>query len=328
MRSRPLICALLFALAASAAAAQAQITHEWFRVAPDDEEFAAFFPDVNFRIRRELPFGEGVTLRPASFEIDNRGTLFSVLSFAKSGGGTPRRLDAFVEGFRNALSKNQGGSPSELQFVGESKLGGRAGRQFRVKIGGAAGSARVYETAGHFYVVLALGEQGASGAGERFQNSFALDKSARERVRETEGVGVLTSPPKPAPAPLWPVVGGPHRFVIGAAPRGAEAVPDIDTSSLRGKKLVSGGVLNGKAVAKPMPVYPPIAKAARASGTVTVQILVDEEGYVISASAISGHPLLQHASVVAARQVRFTPTLLEGQPVKVSGVITYNFVLQ
>jgi protein TonB len=94
------------------------------------------------------------------------------------------------------------------------------------------------------------------------------------------------------------------------------------------KTVVSGGVLNGKAVSKPPPAYPPIAKAARASGTVTVQILVDESGRVVSASAVSGHPLLQQAAVAAARQARFSPTLLSGQPVKVSGVITYNFVLQ
>lgn len=94
------------------------------------------------------------------------------------------------------------------------------------------------------------------------------------------------------------------------------------------KTVVSGGVLNGKAISKPQPSYPPIAKAARASGTVTVQILVDESGRVVSASAVSGHPLLQQAAVSAARQARFSPTLLSGQPVKVSGVITYNFVLQ
>lgn len=94
------------------------------------------------------------------------------------------------------------------------------------------------------------------------------------------------------------------------------------------KTTVSGGVLNGKAISKPQPAYPPIAKAARASGTVTVQILVDESGRVVSASAVSGHPLLQQAAVAAARQARFSPTLLSGQPVKVSGVITYNFVLQ
>ena len=94
------------------------------------------------------------------------------------------------------------------------------------------------------------------------------------------------------------------------------------------KTVVSGGVLNGKAISKPQPAYPPIAKAARASGTVTVQILVDESGRVVSANAVSGHPLLQQAAVAAARQARFSPTLLSGQPVKVSGVITYNFVLQ
>jgi TonB family protein len=92
-------------------------------------------------------------------------------------------------------------------------------------------------------------------------------------------------------------------------------------------KVISGGVLNGKAVSKPEPEYPEIAKAARASGTVTVQILVDEEGNVISASAVSGHPLLQAAAVTAARAAKFSPTRLSGQPVKVSGVVTYNFVL-
>ena len=92
--------------------------------------------------------------------------------------------------------------------------------------------------------------------------------------------------------------------------------------------IVSQGVLNGKAISKPVPAYPPVAKAARASGTVTVQIVVGENGNVISASAVGGHPLLQQAAREAARQARFSPTLLSGQPVKISGVITYNFVLQ
>ncbi|HVF67520.1 MAG TPA: hypothetical protein VM914_07645 [Pyrinomonadaceae bacterium] len=195
MRRGLLRCALLFALAASAAAAQTRFTINWFRVAPDDEEFTVLFPDVNFRVRRELPFAEGVTLRPASFEIGNRGTLFSVLSFAKSERGTPETLEGFVKGFRNALSKNGGGSPTGLQFVSESRLDGRAGQQFRLKVGGAEGSARIYDAARHFYVVMALGEQGASDEGkrERFQNSFALDKSARERVPTGEEVDTTAS---------------------------------------------------------------------------------------------------------------------------------------
>ena len=88
------------------------------------------------------------------------------------------------------------------------------------------------------------------------------------------------------------------------------------------------GVVNGMASYLPKPAYTAIAKAARASGTVTVQVLIDEHGKVISARALNGNPLLQRESVQAAYQARFTPTLLSNQPVKVSGVITYNFVMQ
>ncbi len=91
---------------------------------------------------------------------------------------------------------------------------------------------------------------------------------------------------------------------------------------------ISGGVLNGKAISLPKPAYPPIARAARASGTVTVQVTVDESGGVVSARAVGGHPLLQQAAVQAAYGARFSPTLMSGQPVKVTGVITYNFVAQ
>lgn len=91
-------------------------------------------------------------------------------------------------------------------------------------------------------------------------------------------------------------------------------------------KQISGGVLNGKATSLPKPPYPPAARAVRASGAVTVQVLIDESGNVVSASAVSGHPLLRAAAVQAARSARFSPTQLSGQPVKVSGVITYNFV--
>lgn len=92
-----------------------------------------------------------------------------------------------------------------------------------------------------------------------------------------------------------------------------------------GLRTINGGVLNGKAVNLPLPAYPPAAKAVGAGGTVSVQVMIDEEGNVISAEAVSGHPLLRGAAVDAARMARFSPTLLSGQPVKISGVIVYNF---
>jgi TonB family protein len=91
---------------------------------------------------------------------------------------------------------------------------------------------------------------------------------------------------------------------------------------------ISGGVLNGKAIDLPKPAYPAIAKAAHASGNVVVQVVVDESGDVMTAEATSGHPLLRQAAVAAAKQAHFAPTKLSGRPVKVSGVLTYNFEAQ
>ena len=95
---------------------------------------------------------------------------------------------------------------------------------------------------------------------------------------------------------------------------------DIDTSD-----TVNGGVLNDKAISLPKPVYPPIAKQVKASGTVVIQVVVDEDGDVISARPVSGHPLLQAVALAAAHQAKFPPTKREGKPVKVSGLIRYEF---
>ena len=117
---------------------------------------------------------------------------------------------------------------------------------------------------------------------------------------------------------------------VAAAPPGVETLPgpNQNTAANRppARKTISGGVLNGKAIKLVQPPYPAIARAAHASGTVNVQVTIDEDGNVISASAVSGHPLLQASAVAAARASKFSPTIIGGQYVKVTGVIVYNFV--
>ncbi len=90
---------------------------------------------------------------------------------------------------------------------------------------------------------------------------------------------------------------------------------------------VSGGVLKGLAIKKVAPPYPPIARAARAEGKVEVQVTISEQGKVIEAVVVSGHPLLREVSVDAAKQWVFKPTELSGVPVKVQGILTFNFTL-
>ena len=101
-------------------------------------------------------------------------------------------------------------------------------------------------------------------------------------------------------------------------------VPQRPTGPVR----LPSEIIASKAISKPAPPYPAIAKQSHIQGVVSVQILIDEGGHVVSAKATSGHPMLQAAAVQAAYRASFTPTLLSKQPVKVTGVITYNFVLQ
>jgi TonB family protein len=104
----------------------------------------------------------------------------------------------------------------------------------------------------------------------------------------------------------------------------APAAPPVRTGPL---KPISGGILNGRATSLPAPTYPEMAKRTRASGVVEVEVVIDITGKVISAKATKGPSLLLQAAEQAARQARFTPTLLSGQPVRVTGTINYNFTL-
>jgi TonB family protein len=90
---------------------------------------------------------------------------------------------------------------------------------------------------------------------------------------------------------------------------------------------VGSKLLNGRAVSLPTPEYPDAARAVGAKGIATVKLTIGEDGRVISAAAVSGHPLLRAAAVKAALEARFQPILVNGSPVKVSGIVTYNFVL-
>jgi TonB family protein len=108
---------------------------------------------------------------------------------------------------------------------------------------------------------------------------------------------------------------------VGAPP------PPVTPPVRKSPAVISKGVITGLALALPRPAYPVIAKQARAAGPVNVQVLIDETGRVVSAKAVSGHPLLLAAAQQAAFSARFSPTRLGDQAVKVSGVITYNFVL-
>jgi TonB family protein len=124
-----------------------------------------------------------------------------------------------------------------------------------------------------------------------------------------EGIGRPTQIEEPAPAPP------PNR------PQNSPP-PLNQTQSIQ---QVVDDILEGNAITRVEPIYPPTARALKAFGTVRVQIIISETGRVIEAKAISGHQALRTAAVEAAYKWVFKPTTLDGAPIKVQGVLTFNF---
>lgn len=114
----------------------------------------------------------------------------------------------------------------------------------------------------------------------------------------------------------------PARATLKVTEIGEEDEPSTSTGVA---KPIEGGVLNSKAISLPKPVFPEEAKRVKASGKVTVRVVIDENGKVISAKATDGPLPLREAAEAAARQATFAPTTKDGITVKVAGVITYDF---
>ncbi|HEX5876364.1 MAG TPA: TonB family protein [Pyrinomonadaceae bacterium] len=129
-----------------------------------------------------------------------------------------------------------------------------------------------------------------------------------------------------------PPGGSPRGVPGGTGSKPVVNIPDVppapDPPPATPKVLKISVVLNSKALDLPMPTYPVLARQIGLKGTVTVQVLIDESGRVVSAKALTGHTLFLAEAEKAARRARFSPTTINDQPVKVQGVITYNFVMK
>lgn len=173
-----------------------------------------------------------------------------------------------------------------------------------------------------------------------------LGQSAKAEAGYARAVEIAEKTPGKVPEDIVPILEG-HACLTYSTRRGDKASQKLDTRiwtilgefkdrphSIDDEKDITSdsangeGVLIGKAISKPIPEYPQAARHARVMGTVVISITVDESGKVIVARAICGPSMLRDVAVEAARLARFTPTLLSGQPVKVTGIISYNFELR
>ncbi len=156
--------------------------------------------------------------------------------------------------------------------------------------------------------------------------------------RVPEQIAVLqedSPPPAPPGGPdRWGVQGGIGHDAQGSSLwsnliRPAPAAPPTPKPEApRAPVTVGGDVQEGKAIYRPAPIYPPLARQARIQGTVVLEAIISRSGTIESLKLVQGHPMLVPAAVEAVRQWRYRPTLLNGEPVEVQTTITVHFTLR
>jgi protein TonB len=123
------------------------------------------------------------------------------------------------------------------------------------------------------------------------------------------------------------VAGGSMGGVLGGVIGGMGTAPPPPRPHQTGPLRVGGNVQAARIVNRVQPVYPPLARQTRISGTVRLHAIIGKNGTIESLEVMSGHPLLQQAALDAVRQWRYQPTLLNGEPVDVDTTIDVIFSL-
>jgi periplasmic protein TonB len=324
-------------LAALPLAAQGQKTGEawteWETLSPENEEFTVSMP------KNITP--ESTTFAYHKMELSARLYLAKsaagpVLAIASLSGikSNPAaytefaRFNSYVDAFKDFFPEKvrPKGTLTKMTLVSSSPFHGYTSRSFKMTIGDLTGSVQAVVTKKRFYAIVSLNTKKDEALEEKFLSSFVVP----ERQVEQPKVAEQTAQPnaedpttvKPAVAPESDAnqqPGTDNRTDAGVTNPPSNGQPQPNAGGKKGP--IAGGVLNGKAIYFPTPEIP----AGDASGVVLVSVLVDEQGSVVEARAISGPAHLHTAAVNAARLARFSPTLLMGEPVRVSGTLSYNF---
>ena len=316
---------LLFALTSCfTALGQTAAKPDWETLRPEGEEFSVLMPKGSTFETSKEPYHK-MELSTRTYLSNNKpGPVFAVVSLSgiKSNPALyteMQRINSYVDAFKTLFApKIRKDVIAKLALVGDKTLQGNAGREYRMTIGDLSGTAHVFATRKRFYSIVYLNTKKDDAIQEEFLSSFALPEKGGELA------ATKTAPP---PSASEGSVNAPAENAPAKRADNDESKPE-ETQRAGGDPKhapISAGVLNGKAISLPRPDYSADAKAAGAEGVVVVQVTIDEQGNVAEARAISGPKMLYDASCSAALQAKFPPTLLQGEPVRVTGVIVYNF---
>jgi len=301
--------------------AQTPAPADWETLRPDGEEFSVRMPKGSTAETSKEPYHKMELNTRTYISKGQTGPVFAVVSLSgiKSNPALyteMQRMNSYVDAFKTLVSpKVRKDAVAKLTLVGEKTLQGNPGREYRVTLGDLSGTAQVFATRKRFYSIVFLDTKKNDAIQEQFLSSFVLpEKTTATTTASTQAA--TTEEPVAQPADATKPAANAER----------DAKTEEPAHSEPGKRApVSAGVLNSRAISLPVPEYPAEAKAAGAEGVVVIQVTVDEQGNVTEARALSGPKMLHDVSINAARQAKFSPTLLSGEPVKLSGVLVFNF---
>lgn len=305
---------------------------DWETISPDGEEFTVSMPKNPTTETTKFPYHKMELNARSYLAKQPNGPVFAIVSLSgiKS---TPAvysdfaRFNSYIDAFKDYFPpkvRTKETAITKLTLVSSRPFHGHTGRSYKVAIGELTGVAHAFATRKRFYVIVSLNTKDENMQ-DKFISSFVLP----ERQVEQPKVAAAPNPEQPAENagqtaqnaeektldPNAPQVTGTEGNTENEKPNNANnKQPDV-------KKPINGGNLNSKAIYLPQPEV----AAGQATGVVLVQVLIDEQGTVIEAKAVSGPQHLQAAAVNAAKFARFSPTTLMGEAVKVAGTLSYNF---
>jgi hypothetical protein len=239
------------------------------------------------------------------------------------------RFNSYIDAFKDFFPpkvRTKDTALTKLTLVSSRPFHGHTGRSYKLSIGELSGVAHAFATKKRFYVIVSLNTKKDAELEEKFLASFVLPERQAEPPKKiasapnAEQGGQNAQNEIKLPEPTEGQTGAEGNTEGGATPANPDNTTKPQQPNPNQKKgPVSGGVLNNRAIYLPQPEVPD------ATGVVIVQVLIDEQGGVVEAKAVSGPQNLHTAAVNAARLARFSPTMLMGEPVKVIGTLTYNF---
>ena len=330
---------LLSAFALSAQAQKpAEIWSEWETFSPENEEFTVLMPKNRTTEATTFPYHKMELNARLYLATSNKGPVLAIASLSGIKSDPAQytefaRFNSYVDAFKNFFpakirSKE---TPTKLTLVTSRQFRGHGSRSYKLTIGDLTGSVDAIVTKKRFYAIVTLNTKKDEALDEKFLSSFELPEREAPKVTANANVDPNANPGQEAKN--QPNAGAEGETELPPTPNKENSTEAPATnnqpnpapqpqSGQKPRAPIAGGMLNGKAIYLPIPEVP----AGEATGVVLVQVLIDEQGGVLDAKAVSGPQHLQAAAVAAARLARFTPTLMMGEPVKVSGTLSYNFV--